>query len=148
MKLSTRTRYGTRAMLDLALHQQQEPLSTKEIADHQDVSPKYLESLLATLRQAGLLRSVRGAAGGHLLARAPHEITLREIFEAMEGTEGFVQCTVEPDICPRVSSCVTREVWADMQAACLEVLENTTLQDLVERAKARRQQPGTGMYYI
>ncbi len=147
MKLSTRTRYGTRAMLDVALHPPEVPRSTKEIADQQELSVKYLESLLATLRQAGLLRSVRGAAGGHLLAREPRQITLWEIFEALEGTEPLVPCTAEPDACPRVNACVTREVWSEVQAACHQVLESITLQDLVERAKAR-QQTNAGMYYI
>jgi len=146
MKLSTRTRYGTRAMVDLALGYETRPVSAKDIAQNQGVSRKYLESLLAALRNVGLIRSVRGAKGGHMLARRPGQITLREIFDALEGCDGFVQCTTHPQVCERAKTCVTQEVWAQMYAACMEILEATTLEDLARRA--REKTPSADMYYI
>lgn len=146
MKLSTKTRYGTRAMLDLALWYESGPVSAKKIARRQEVSAKYLESVLAMLRSAGLVRSVRGARGGHLLARPPHSITLREIFEVLEGREGFVHCTTDPQVCDRAKTCVTQEVWARIYAECMETLESTTLEDLVRRAKEKGSL--AAMYYI
>lgn len=146
MKLSSRTRYGTRAMLDLALRYEAGPVSAKEIARRQEVSTKYLESLLAMLRSAGLIRSVRGAKGGHMLARRPDRITLREIFDVLEGCDGFVQCTTDPHVCERAKTCVTQEVWARMYAACMEILEATTLEDLARRARDKT--PSADMYYI
>ena len=146
MKLSTKTRYGTRAMLDLALRHESGSISAKEIAERQEVSTKYLESLLAMLRGAGLVRSLRGAKGGHMLARPPDQITLREIFDVLEGSEGFVHCTTDPQVCNRFDTCVTQEVWARMHAACMEILESATLEDLARRAREKR--VSAGMYYI
>jgi Rrf2 family protein len=133
MKLTTKTRYGTRAMLTLALlYGQDEYTSSKDIAASQDVSVKYLEHLLSEMRNAGLVRSSRGAKGGHRLARDPREINLRVIYEALEGSEGLVECTTCPEICDRHAYCVTRDVWSRMYAASMGVLEATTLADLVQ----------------
>lgn len=147
MKVTTGTRYGTRAMLDLALNYESGLITSKGIADHQQVSVKYLEILLATLRKAGLVRSVRGAQGGHTLARPPGKIDLREIFEALEGPEGLVECATNPQICNRSQSCVTQPVWAAMHAACMGVLEGITLDDLARRAQEKQKPPAT-MYCI
>jgi Rrf2 family protein len=139
MKLGTKTRYSARAMVDLALNCESEPgvVSAKDIAARQQVSPKYLEHLLASLRSAGLVRSVRGAKGGHSLCRPPSQISMREIYHVFEGTEGFVECTTSPKICDRPDGCVTQEVWAQMYDACMEILESTTLEDLVRRAREK-----------
>lgn len=137
MKLSTKTRYGSRAMLELALNFGDDPVSVREMADRQQLSPKYLEHLLAVLRSADLVRSVRGAQGGHALARPPDQINLREIYDAFEGTAGFVDCSTQPELCDRSDECVTREVWVEMYAACMEVLESTTLEELARRAMAK-----------
>ncbi len=139
MKLSTKTRYGTRAMLDLALNYEEGVSSVREIATRQSVSPKYLENLLASLRSAGLVRSVRGAQGGHTLTRPPSEITLREIYHVFEGREGIVECTTSSELCERADGCVTRDVWTRMYDACMEILESTTLEDLARRAGEKRQ---------
>ena len=143
MKLGTKTRYSTRAMLDLALNYDNgaSMVSAREIAEHQEVSPKYLESLLAGLRSAGLVRSARGTEGGYTLARPPAEINLRQIYQVFEGTEGFVECTKDPEYCNRTDGCVTQEVWAQMYDACMEILESTTLEDLARRAKVKRKDP-------
>jgi len=146
MKLSTKTRYGARAMLELALHFEEGVVSTREIATQQRVSQKYLEHLLASLRSARLVRSVRGAQGGHTLTRHPGQINLRQIYDAFEGAEGFVVCTTCPQVCDRTTSCATREVWARMYAACMELLESTTLEDLARRAS--RQGTQADMNYI
>ena len=147
MKLSTKTRYATRAMLDLALSYESGPLTAKEIANNQQVSAKYLESLLAVLRSAGFVRSVRGAKGGHMLAKPPDQITLRQIFEILEGNEGLVHCTTKSETCERANICVTQEVWVQMYAACIHVLESMTLADLARRAKEKGDSLAV-MYYI
>lgn len=147
MKLSTRTRYGARAMLDLAFDYGKGPISSKEIAERQDLSQKYLENLMTSLRSAGLIRSVRGPQGGHVLACSPEQITLRAIFEALEGNGGFVECTTDPTLCGRSANCVTQEVWAKMYEAAMTVLEETTLADLVRRSGERRSN-AHAMYYI
>jgi Rrf2 family cysteine metabolism transcriptional repressor len=140
MKLGTKIRYSSRAMLDLALDYDtgSRIVSAREIAEHQELSPKYLESLLAALRSAGLVRSVRGTEGGYTLASPPDQINLRQIYHVFEGTEGFVECTTDPEYCKRTDGCATQEVWAQMYDACMEILESTTLEDLARRAKEKR----------
>ena len=135
MKLSTKMRYGTRAMLDLALNYGNGVVSVREIAARQQISAKYLEQLLASLRTAGLVRSVRGTQGGYTLTRSPDRINLREIYNTFDGTEGFVECTTGPEICDERDVCVAQEIWAQMYTACMEILESTTLEDLVCRAR-------------
>lgn len=139
MKLGTKTRYSARAMVELAQNYEDGNgvVPAGEISARQQVSPKYLEQLLASLRAAGLVRSVRGAKGGHTLARPPDQIDLREIYHVFEGMEGFVECTTNPGICDKTDACVTHEVWNQMYEACMEILESTTLEDLARRAKEK-----------
>jgi Rrf2 family protein len=146
MKLTTKMRYGTRAMLDLALHTQSGTVSLKEMAGRQQLSAKYMEHLLAALQNGGLVRAERGARGGYQLARPAEAITLRQVYEILEGSEGFVECVGEPAVCSRADECVTREVWAQMQAACMGVLEALTVAELAERARQR--QGDALMYHI
>lgn len=146
MKLTTKMRYGTRALLDLALHQAQEPIPSSEIAERQQVPVKYLESILVTLRNAGLVQTTRGAQGGYALARTPERIVLSEVFDVLEGPEPLVPCT-EGAVCPRYDGCVTREVWDRMYVASRQVLKDTTLADLAWRAR-EKQQASVPMYHI
>ena len=147
MRLTTKMRYGTRALVDLALHYGQGPLSSREISIHQEVSLKYLEHLLSLLRRARLIRTVRGAQGGHMLARPPDQINLRQVFDVLEGSNGLVECTSQPGLCSRYDACVTQEVWARMFQACMQVLEETTLADLAQRAREKQAEMNP-MYYI
>ena len=146
MRLNTRMRYGTRAMLELALRHEQGALSLNEIAAAQSLSGKYLEALFATLRSAGLVRSLRGSQGGYVLTRPPSQITLRQIFEVFEGAEPLAPCVLGHNACSRREGCVTQGVWARMYEASMQVLESTTLADLVLRT--REQSAADLMYYI
>lgn len=138
MKLSTRTRYGVRAILELATNQSTEPLRIKAIAHRQDISVKYLEQLMAVLKSAGFVRSIRGSKGGYILAKPANQIKLSDIFNALEGPVTTVECLENENYCARVADCVTRQVWAEVQQAIMNVLQSMTLQDLVDRAKDKR----------
>ncbi len=133
MKLSTKVRYGTRAMVDLAMHQGERPVLVKAIAERQSLSKKYLESLLAALKTAGLLRSVRGAKGGYLLARTPDEITLEMVTNALDGPLALTDCIDTPSVCGQARDCVTRELWRDLTDALRAKLREITLADLAKR---------------
>lgn len=133
MKLNTRMRYGTRAMLELALDYREGPTSIREIADRQGLSAKYLEQLLSALQRAGFVTAVRGSQGGYRLSRPPDQISLREIYDVFEGPGGFVPCVPDPSACERSVFCVTRGTWVQMYEASTEVLGATTLADLVQR---------------
>ncbi len=147
MKLSTRGQYATRALLDLALHRDEEPVLLKDIARRQQISLSYLEHLVAPLIAGGIVRSTRGAKGGISLARPPEEIRLDEIIQLLEGSIAPVECVINPEVCSRSESCATRDVWSELKKAIDGVLQSVTLQDLVERQK-RKQQSETAMYHI
>lgn len=133
MKLSTRGRYATRAMLDLALHLGEGPLLAKDISSRQQISARYLEQVFTPLRVAGLVKTIRGARGGFSLARPTSEIRLLDIIRATEGSTAPVECVDDAQACPRSTSCVARDVWVRMKQATDEVLASTTLQDLVDQ---------------
>lgn len=133
MRLSTKGRYSTRAMLDLAIHFADGPVLIKDISQRQGISKGYLEQLFIPLRAAGLVRSIRGAQGGFRLARSPAEIRLSEIIRATEGSTAPAACVDEGSLCRQSEHCVTRDVWAEMKKAFEEVLDSMSLQDLVER---------------
>jgi len=137
MRVSTKGRYGVRAMLDLALGFGKERILLRDIATRQEVSEKYLEHSMSSLRNAGLVRSIRGARGGYVLARPPSEIRLSEIMEVLEGSMAPVECVDDAEVCHRSNLCVTRDIWAKMKEAIDNILESTTLQDLVEQHKEK-----------
>ena len=149
MRLSTKARYGTRAMLDLALGYGKGPISLREVAKRQEISEKYLEHLIVSLKSAGLVKSIRGTHGGHLLAKPPSQIRLDEVVRVLEGSLVPVECVDDPSFCRRVRFCVTRDIWGEVKEAMEGVLKSTTLQDLVERQKEKeREQCGGTMYYV
>ena len=147
MKLSTKGRYGTRALLELALHKGDDPMSLKDIACRQEISLSYLEQLVSPLVAGGIIRSTKGPRGGISLVKNPSEIKLSDIIQTLEGSVAPAECVDNPDVCDRSPSCVTRDVWSEMKTAMSGVLESTTLQDLVERQK-EKQELREEMYYI
>ncbi|TEU18076.1 MAG: Rrf2 family transcriptional regulator [Dehalococcoidia bacterium] len=147
MKLSTKGRYGVRALLDLALHQDEGLVPLKDIARRQEVSLPYLEHLITPLVAAGLVKSTRGARGGVSLVKPPSEIKLSEAVQLLEGSIAPVDCVNDPKLCHRSAYCVTRDIWSEMKNAMSQVLDSTTIQDLVERQR-QKGQPETEMYHI
>jgi Rrf2 family transcriptional regulator, cysteine metabolism repressor len=147
MKLSTRARYGTRALLDLAVQGSEQPVSLKAIAKRQQISLQYLEHLMTPLIVAGMVRSVRGPKGGVLLAKLPEAIKLSEIIQLLEGSIAPVECVDNPKLCSRSGLCVTRDVWDEVKKAIDGVLEGMTLQNMVERQE-RKNSLKQEMYYI
>jgi len=147
MKLSTRGRYGTRALLDLALHHGEEPVLLKDIAEREQISVRYLEHLITPLIAGGIVRTTRGAKGGVSLVKPPKEVKLSEIMQLLEGSVAPVECISSPGICSRSKLCVTRDIWGELKQAMDGILESTTLQDLVERQR-EKEQPEEAMYYI
>lgn len=131
MKLSTKGRYGVKAMVDLAIHYCSEPESIKNISERQNISEYYLEQLFSQLRKANLIKSVRGAQGGYVLSRPPEEINVREIMEVVEGPVEISHC-IEGDSCNNADCCATRLLWARIKESINSVMETTTLKDIVE----------------
>ena len=144
MKLSTKGRYGTRALLDIALHHEEEPIPLKDIAQRQHISLPYLEHIIAPLISGGMIRSVRGIGGGVALAKPAGEIKLSEVIGLQEGSMALVSCVNDPASCDRSGFSVTRELWDEVTKAMDSVLDSPTLQDLMERQRGKEQP----MYYI
>ena len=147
MKLSTRGRYGTKVLLDLDLHHGAGPVSLKDISRRQQIPLHYLEHLIAPLITGGIIRSSRGAKGGIWLVKPPAEIRLSEAIPLLEGSIAPAECVTNPGLCDNADSCVTRDVWLEMDNAMNGVLESITLQNLAERQKGK-EQPKEKMYYI
>lgn len=137
MKLSTRGRYATRALLDLALHGGGGPVSLREVSERQAISAKYLDQILTQLRRAGFIRASRGSRGGFQITADPESLTLLDIMNAVEGRMAILDCVVDPSRCDRAADCITREVWSEVTVAMERVLRNTTLADLIRRARER-----------
>jgi Rrf2 family transcriptional regulator, cysteine metabolism repressor len=147
MKLSTRTRYGMRALVDLAMCSTSQPVQLKDIAERQQISLSYLEHLVIPLISAGFIKSLRGAKGGIVLAKTPQEIRLNEVLEVLEGPLAPVDCLKDAKSCQRSGMCATQDLWNEMKEAMENVLGSTTLQDLVDRQKSKAG-AGASMYYI
>jgi Rrf2 family cysteine metabolism transcriptional repressor len=133
MKLSTRGRYGTRLMVDLAQHYAEGPVALKAIAERQELSVKYLEQLIIPLKTAGLIRSVRGRQGGYMLAGKPAIISVGRILEALEGELALVDCVADSEVCDRWADCPTRNIWVKMTDLLETNLFSLSLQDILDR---------------
>ena len=138
MKLSTRTRYAMRVILELADNYGKGPVQTRMIAKNQEISIKYLEQLMATMKSAGLIRSQRGAKGGYILAQPPEKIKLSDVFEAFEGPVVTVECVTNDNYCTRAADCIARQVWCEVQRSIKKVLESITLKDALDKARTVR----------
>ena len=137
MKLSTRGRYGTRMMLDLAQHQGEGPVQIGEIAKRQDISVKYLEQLIIPLKKANYITSIRGPRGGHMLAVPAENITVGEIVKILEGGIDLTDCIGNPEICPRSEHCITRDIWAETTDVIYDKLNSITLAKMIDMAIAK-----------
>jgi Rrf2 family protein len=137
MRLSTKGRYGTRAMLDVALHTDEGLVHLKDVAERQEISKKYLEHLVARLEADGLLRTVRGAGGGVALVRPPSEVTILDILCTLEGPLTPVECVDRPEVCSRSVNCSARDLWIELGEAMTGLLGSVTLEQLCERQRQK-----------
>ena len=145
MRLSTRTRYGLRAMIHIARNWE-EPVTSEAIATIESVSKKYLDTILRTLRGAGLLKALKGQGGGYVLARPPWEISARDVACVLEGGLEVIPCVDNPGECSKAANCPTREVWRSASAAMSDTLGKVTLARLA--AWEPGMEPKSTGYYI
>ena len=133
MKISTKGRYALRLMIDLACNDNGTPISLKDVAKRQNISDKYLEQIISVLNKAGYVRSIRGAQGGYQLKMEPKDYTVGMVLRLTEGSLAPVACVEDGEIvCDRQEACVTVMVWKKMNDAINDVVDNITLQDLVD----------------
>ena len=132
MKLSTKSRYSARILIELARHHKKSPLQTSRIASRQHIPMKYLEQLITILRRAGFIHSFRGPNGGHKLAIDPSDISLGRIVRMFEGQTDLVQCIASPEKCEMADECRLRTAWKDATDALYEKLDLISIRSLVE----------------
>ena len=133
MRLSTKGRYGVKAMIELALSYGEGPIPLNNIASKQDISIHYLEQLFSSLRKAGLVKSIRGAQGGYILADKPQNITVGDIIRTLEGPLAPADCVIEDSKeCTKADCCVTRNIWVKIRDSINDVVDSITLQDMID----------------
>jgi len=131
LKLSTKTRYGIRAMLELALNESGKPLSTKQIAERQGIPEHYLEQLMGQLKKSGLVKSTRGAQGGYVLTQSPDKTSIGSIIRILEGSLAPVSCVEEDGVCSYSDKCAMHLLYGRISRGITGVLEGITLSDMV-----------------
>ena len=137
MKISTKGRYGLRALIDLAQYSEIEPVSINSIATRQTISERYLEQLMTLMKKAGLIKSIRGAGGGYVLAKDMGEISVGDVLRALEGNLQPVECAAfsQEDSCEASGVCVTKYVWQRINESINKTVDEISLKQLVEESK-------------
>jgi len=135
MRLSTKARYTLRAMVDLAMHCNEQPVPRKDIARRQEISPHYIEQLFIKLREAGYIEAIRGPGGGYVLSKSPEDIRVGALIEAVEEILGPVPCLASdsPIECHRAQTCVARRLWVELGQTIYDFLNSVSLQDLSDQ---------------
>ena len=128
--ISTRSRYGLRFLVELAQRVNEGTVDLKSIAEHQEIPETYLAKLVVPLRNAGIIRSARGAKGGYELARRASEVTVQEVVEVLEGRLSLLECTDHPESCARSADCPTLPVWTGLERAVRDYLQGVTVSDV------------------
>jgi Rrf2 family protein len=147
MRISTKIRYGARAMLELAYRYGEGPVDLKEISKKEDISLKYLEQVIIPLRTAGLVKSIRGSKGGYSLAKPPSEICLNDVVKILDGEIQLLECLRDPKECRKSDLCVTREIWKEASDAIHRIFSSVTFEEMVRR-KREKEGKNPSMYQI
>lgn len=145
MKISTKGRYGLRAMIDLAVYSEVEPVPISSIATRQGISERYLEQLMSLLKKAGLVKSIRGASGGYVLDKAVDAISVGDVLRALEGSIEPVECSAyqQKEGCTSADMCVAKYVWQRINESMNQTVNEISLRELVEESKHVQEKEGT-----
>ncbi len=139
MRISTKIRYGARALVELASQYGKGPVDLKEIAQKEGISLKYLEQVMIPLRTAGLVKSIRGSKGGYMLSKPPSKISFSDLLEVLDGPIELIECLKDPKACSKFATCVTREVWKEASEAIHNVFSSITFEEMVNRKKEKEE---------
>ncbi|WP_428559589.1 MAG: RrF2 family transcriptional regulator [Solidesulfovibrio sp. DCME] len=135
MQLTTRSRYGLRMLLDIALHGDERPVRIQDIAKRRNISVKYLEQLIRALKKAGFIHSKRGPKGGHVLALSPEEIRVGDVVRALESRPELTECVGNPEACVISGDCLTRQIWVRATSSLFRELDAIRIADLLVQAR-------------
>ena len=141
MRLTTKSRYGTRLILDLAIYAKKGPVPLGDVAKRQNISVKYLEQLILKLKKAGLVESQRGPFGGHMLAKPPNEITIGDIVRILEGSAAITDCAeMDEQLCAecnRAGDCLSRWVWVEASKVMFDRLDQITVESIINKSPSQ-----------
>jgi Rrf2 family protein len=135
MQLTTRSRYGLRMLLDIAINGGNGPVRIQDIAERRKISVKYLEQLIRELKKGGFIHSKRGPKGGHVLARTPAEIKIGDVVRILEGRPALTECVSDEKVCPISSDCVARRIWERATQSVFRELDSITLADMLDQVR-------------
>ena len=135
MRFSTKIRYGLRALVDIAIYGKDNPVGISFIAKKENLSVKYLESLVSQLKKAGLVKSIRGNSGGYLLAKPAKNITAYDVIFVLDGPLSLTPCTTKKDVCNLKQECYTTKFWQELSILLINKARSVTLLDLIDDAK-------------
>ena len=148
MKFNTKTRYGIRTMIELAMHSNNGGVYQKEISERQEISFKYLDQIIASLKASGLIVNSTGRMSGYVLTKDPEEISVYDIFQAFEHKLAIIDCLTGEGICSRDRTCASRDFWNDLNRIIIDYLESTTLNDLAQKQRVINENESINMFYI
>jgi Rrf2 family protein len=148
MKFNTKTRYGIRTMIELAMHWKEKGVFQKEISERQEISFKYLDHLIASLKASGLIENAGGRMSGYVLTKDPEDINVYDIYKAFEPELAIIDCLADDSNCMRNGTCATKDFWNGLNKLIIEYLEGTRLQDLAQKQKQINESQADSMFYI
>lgn len=148
MKFNTKTRYGIRAMLELGMHWKGEGVFQKDISERQEISFKYLDPIIASLKSSGLIENSGGRMSGYVLSRDPADISVYDIYKAFEPELAVIDCVAEENMCMRSGLCATQDFWKGLNKVIIDYLEGTRLNELAEKQKKINESQAASMFYI
>ena len=148
MKFNTKTRYGIRTMIELAIHWKGQGVFQKEISDRQEISFKYLDHLISSLKASGLIENAGGRMSGYVLTKDPGDINIYDIYKAFEPELTIVDCLAEDGVCMRSGICATKEFWNGLNKLIIDYMEGTRLEDLAQKQKTMNEEQAASMFYI
>lgn len=148
MKFNTKTRYGIRTMLELALHREGEGVFQKEISQRQEISFKYLDQLISSLKASGLIANAGGRMSGYVLTKDPADISIYDIYKAFEPSLAIADCLSEDRDCTRSGTCAVKEFWDGLNRLIIGYLEDTKLQDLAQKQRKMNEEKAAPMFHI
>jgi len=148
MKFNTKTRYGLRTMIELAMNGNDSGVYQKEISERQEISFKYLDQIIASLKASGLIVNSEGRMSGYILSKDPEEINVYDVYKAFQHELMIIDCLQGKGNCSREGKCATREFWGGLNDLIVNYLESTNLKDLAEKQEAINERESESMFYI
>lgn len=148
MKFNTKTRYGIRTMIELAMNKQKQGMYQKDISRNQDISYKYLDHIIAGLKSSGLITTIAGKKSGYRLSKEPFKITVYDIYNAFNPEFAVIDCLIDDGVCWKDKKCAAKDFWCGLNSNIIRYLKSTTIDDLAKKQEELNQQQQELIFHI